>query len=221
MHDPDYYKTYSDRWTKEYETEIRKYEKGSASERGFEGANDESSVEINAQEQLDAARKEREEKMELTKHARIEGQRQMPNMKINPQKIGGLAGRRHQLSSLLTEAYMNREAIEEKIAQGKRNRKEAGSKYGEFCLNNVYCQCLMMIKCHSLRFLVQTYVARHSYNTLVIFRPNNDSFFRFKGPQDVLYSINNNWIMRSISERNNLVLGFGSILECFQEHQRR
>ena len=25
---------------------------------------------------------------------------------------------------------MNREAIEEKIAQGKRNRKEAGNKYG-------------------------------------------------------------------------------------------
>ncbi|KAG8691206.1 hypothetical protein FRC11_005905 [Ceratobasidium sp. 423] len=46
------------------------------------------------------------------------------------QKSTGLARSRHQLSTLLTEAYANREALEEKIAQGKRNRKEAGSKYG-------------------------------------------------------------------------------------------
>jgi hypothetical protein len=31
---------------------------------------------------------------------------------------------------LLKEAYENREALEERIAQGKRNRKEAGNKYG-------------------------------------------------------------------------------------------
>ncbi|KAH7340255.1 mitotic checkpoint regulator, MAD2B-interacting-domain-containing protein [Rhizoctonia solani] len=46
------------------------------------------------------------------------------------QKSTGLARSRHQLSTLLTEAYANREALEERIAQGKRNRKEAGSKYG-------------------------------------------------------------------------------------------
>ncbi|QRW26966.1 mitotic checkpoint protein prcc-carboxy-term protein [Rhizoctonia solani] len=49
---------------------------------------------------------------------------------IQVQKSTGLARSRHQLSTLLTEAYANREALEEKIAQGKRNRKEAGSKYG-------------------------------------------------------------------------------------------
>ncbi|QRV86089.1 mitotic checkpoint protein prcc-carboxy-term protein [Ceratobasidium sp. AG-Ba] len=52
----------------------------------------------------------------------------MPRMKV--QKATGLARTRHQLSTLLTEAYENREALEEKIAQGKRNRKEAGMKYG-------------------------------------------------------------------------------------------
>ncbi|KDN49363.1 hypothetical protein RSAG8_02065, partial [Rhizoctonia solani AG-8 WAC10335] len=52
----------------------------------------------------------------------------VPRMKV--QKSTGLARSRHQLSTLLTEAYANREALEEKIAQSKRNRKEAGSKYG-------------------------------------------------------------------------------------------
>ncbi|KAG9120440.1 hypothetical protein FRC07_004073 [Ceratobasidium sp. 392] len=52
----------------------------------------------------------------------------VPRMKV--QKATGLARTRHQLSTLLTEAYENREALEEKIAQGKRNRKEAGTKYG-------------------------------------------------------------------------------------------
>ena len=40
------------------------------------------------------------------------------------------ARKRGQLSSLLVEAYQNREALEEKIAEGRRNRKEAGNKYG-------------------------------------------------------------------------------------------
>jgi hypothetical protein len=33
---------------------------------------------------------------------------------------------------LLNEAYENREALEDKIAEGRRNRKEAGNKYGRF-----------------------------------------------------------------------------------------
>ncbi len=105
-------------------------------DKGFEGAAvDGAASEVNALDQLDEARRAREERMELTKRTRTEGERQLPNMNINPQKLGGLAGRRHQLHSLLTEAYMNREAIEEKIAQGKRNRKEAGNKYGVFWIN--------------------------------------------------------------------------------------
>ena len=42
-----------------------------------------------------------------------------------------VANSRHQLSTLLKQAYDNREALEEQIAQGKRNRKEAGNKYGK------------------------------------------------------------------------------------------
>ena len=42
-----------------------------------------------------------------------------------------VANSRHQLSTLLKQAYENREALEEQIAQGKRNRKEAGNKYGK------------------------------------------------------------------------------------------
>lgn len=47
-------------------------------------------------------------------------------------KAGGGARRKGQLSSLLAEAYENREAIEQQIADGRRNRKESGTKYGEW-----------------------------------------------------------------------------------------
>lgn len=44
--------------------------------------------------------------------------------------MSGVARSRHQLATLLHEAYQNKEMLEEKIAEGKRNRKEAGNKYG-------------------------------------------------------------------------------------------
>lgn len=47
-------------------------------------------------------------------------------------KVSKGARKRGQLSSLLVEAYQNREVLEEKIAEGRRNRKEAGNKYGAF-----------------------------------------------------------------------------------------
>jgi proline-rich protein PRCC len=49
---------------------------------------------------------------------------------IQGSKVSKGARKRGQLSSLLVEAYQNREALEEKIAEGRRNRKEAGNKYG-------------------------------------------------------------------------------------------
>ena len=45
--------------------------------------------------------------------------------------MSGIAKTRHQLATLLRDAYQNREALEEKIAEGRRNRKEAGNKYGK------------------------------------------------------------------------------------------
>ena len=55
-----------------------------ASEKGFEGAERDDVVEVDAQEQLDLARKEREEKKALTKDAM--GGRAVPkmNIKVSP-----------------------------------------------------------------------------------------------------------------------------------------
>ena len=129
MHDPEYYKTYVDRWQREYEAQIRAYER---SQKGFEGAgaNGENATEINASQLADAARAAREEKKALTNRAGHETDLPVPKAAMNPTKMTGVARSRHQLHSLLADAFMNRDAIEEKIAQGKRNRKEAGNKYG-------------------------------------------------------------------------------------------
>lgn len=137
MHDPGYYKSHYERWQKEYEAQIRAYEKSHPSaQRGFEGAvgacNGAGLEEVNANDLADQARKEREEKKQLTEGAKREGERAMPRMTVNPSKMTGVARSRHQLGTMLMEAYMNREVLEEKIAQGKRNRKEAGNKYGQF-----------------------------------------------------------------------------------------
>jgi hypothetical protein len=55
--------------------------------------------------------------------------------------MSGVARSRHQLSTLLKEAYENREALEERIAMGKRNRKEAGNKYGECIFAYTFSTC--------------------------------------------------------------------------------
>jgi Mitotic checkpoint regulator, MAD2B-interacting len=48
---------------------------------------------------------------------------------------------------LLVEAYQNREVLEEKIAEGRRNRKEAGNKYGMPRSNlPTYARCLTVLK---------------------------------------------------------------------------
>lgn len=128
MHDPAYYRTYTDRWAAEYNAQIRAYER---TQKGFEGA-EEDAEEVNASELADAARATREEKKTLTQRAGREADRPVPKVAVNPTKMSGVARSRHQLHSLLADAYLNRETLEEKIAQGKRNRKEAGSKYGGF-----------------------------------------------------------------------------------------
>ncbi|KAL5511256.1 hypothetical protein ACEPAH_4471 [Sanghuangporus vaninii] len=129
MHDPEYYKTYAARWQREYEAQIRALEKN---QKGFEGAgaNGEDAKEVKASELSDAARAAREEKKLITERAGREIDRPTPKVAMNPTKMTGVARSRHQLHSLLADAFMNREAIEEKIAMGKRNRKEAGNKYG-------------------------------------------------------------------------------------------
>ncbi|TBU35932.1 mitotic checkpoint regulator, MAD2B-interacting-domain-containing protein [Dichomitus squalens] len=127
-HDPAYYKKFYDKWKKEYDAHVRALEKGKI--KGFEGA-EEQAEEVNALKEMERAKKEiqeREERKALTTAAADVPA--APKMNIKGAALGGRARSRHQLSTLLTEAYQNREDLEEKIAQGRRNRKEAGNKYG-------------------------------------------------------------------------------------------
>ncbi|KAI0665218.1 mitotic checkpoint regulator, MAD2B-interacting-domain-containing protein [Cubamyces menziesii] len=125
-YDPAYYKKFYDKWKREYEAHIRALEKGKI--KGFEDAED--AAEVNALKEMEKAKKEiqeLEERKALTTAA--DAVPAAPKMNIKGAALGGRARTRHQLSTLLTEAYQNRESLEEKIAQGRRNRKEAGNKY--------------------------------------------------------------------------------------------
>jgi proline-rich protein PRCC len=137
-HDPIYYKSFYDQWTKDYNAHVRALEKGSV--RGFEGydayaaASEDGTHEVDMSKEMERAKKEikeREEKKALTGGAAKEGQLAEPRMNIKGAKLGKMARGRHQLTTLLSEAYQNREALEERIAEGRRNRKEAGNKYGK------------------------------------------------------------------------------------------
>ncbi|KIM49077.1 hypothetical protein M413DRAFT_15276 [Hebeloma cylindrosporum] len=116
------------KWENEYNAHLRALEKGTI--KGFEGLRGASVEEVDAMKEMEKAKKEikeREEKKAITQGAG--GGPVAPKMNINASKTSGVARSRHQLSTLLKEAYENREALEERIAQGKRNRKEAGNKY--------------------------------------------------------------------------------------------
>jgi len=87
--------------------------------------------EIDTLKEMEKAKKEireREERKAVTQGAG--GGPVAPKMNVTASKMSRIANSRHQLSTLLKQAYDNREALEEQIAQGKRNRKEAGNKYG-------------------------------------------------------------------------------------------
>ncbi|KAH9484247.1 hypothetical protein JR316_0003727 [Psilocybe cubensis] len=130
-HDPEYYDKFVKKWQKEYNDYVRALEKGTI--KGFEGLQDAAVEEVDALKEMEKAKKEiqeREEKKAITQGAG--GVPVAPKMNINASKTSGIARSRHQLSTLLKEAYENREALEERIAQGKRNRKEAGNKYGKY-----------------------------------------------------------------------------------------
>ena len=117
-------------------------------EKGFEGADADDTQEVNALREMEKAKKEvqeREEKKSLTQGSGGDAAAPKMNIKVRSphlnlsylcilSELQGSKGarKRGQLSSLLVEAYQNREALEEKIAEGRRNRKEAGNKYGAF-----------------------------------------------------------------------------------------
>ncbi|KAK0240108.1 mitotic checkpoint regulator, MAD2B-interacting-domain-containing protein [Armillaria nabsnona] len=129
-HEPEYYATFLKRWQKEYNDQVRALEKGVA--KGFEGMEKEGMEDVDAKKEMERAKKEikeREERKAITKGAG--GAPDKPKMNINASKLSGIARSRHQLSTMLKEAYENRELLEDKIAEGRRNRKEAGNKYGK------------------------------------------------------------------------------------------
>ncbi|KAK2466882.1 hypothetical protein APHAL10511_001140 [Amanita phalloides] len=128
-YDAAYYATFRKKWQDEYDAHVRALEKGTT--KGFEGYDSASVQDVDTQKEMERARvelKEREERKALTKGAGAGAT--TPNMKITASKMSGIAKTRHQLATLLRDAYQNRDALEERIAEGRRNRKEAGNKYG-------------------------------------------------------------------------------------------
>ncbi|KAF9483767.1 hypothetical protein BDN70DRAFT_904054 [Pholiota conissans] len=129
-YDAEYYGKFMKKWEAEYNAHVRALEKGTI--KGFEGLQSADVEEVDALKEMEKAKREiqdREAKKAVTQGA--DGGPVAPKMNISASKMSGVARSRHQLSTLLKEAYENREALEERIAQGKRNRKEAGNKYGE------------------------------------------------------------------------------------------
>ncbi|KAF8798058.1 hypothetical protein BYT27DRAFT_7123770 [Phlegmacium glaucopus] len=155
-YDPEYYAKFMKKWEHDYNSQLRALEKGTI--KGFEGLQDAPVEEINALKEMEKAKKEiqeREEKKAITQGAG--GGPVAPKMNINASKMNRVANSRHQLSTLLKQAYENREALEEQIAQGKRNRKEAGNKYGE---NIKLFSDIVVTECTIRRFLNVTCVKR-------------------------------------------------------------
>jgi hypothetical protein len=127
-YDSAYYQRFYGKWKADYDRSIRAFEK---KEKGFEGADTDDTQEVDALREMEKAKKEiqeREEKKALTQGAG--GQQEAPRMNVKGSKVSKGARKRGQLASLLVEAYQNREVLEERIAEGRRNRKEAGNKYG-------------------------------------------------------------------------------------------
>lgn len=83
-------------------------------------------LDINASDGLAAARAEQERQARLSKPKAHDEFEYKP---IGQTK--GLAQERHQLSSLLNSAYSQREELEARIAENKKNMRNAKTKYGE------------------------------------------------------------------------------------------
>ncbi|KAJ3813177.1 mitotic checkpoint regulator, MAD2B-interacting-domain-containing protein [Lentinula lateritia] len=129
QHDSEYYEKFRKRWEKSYNDHVRALEKGAV--KGFEGYDRHEMADVDAAKEMERAKieiKEREERKAISKNSA--GELAKPKMNITAAKLSGRARSRHQLATLLNEAYENRDALEEKIAEGRRNRKEAGNKYG-------------------------------------------------------------------------------------------
>jgi hypothetical protein len=129
-YDPVYYQGFYRKWQADYDKYVRDLEKGKI--KGFEELDEENTTGVNAMEEMARTREEIQVKEERKALTQAKDQTAAPRMNIKGAALSGRARTRGQLATLLTEAYQNREAYEDRIAQGRRNRKEAGNKYGEW-----------------------------------------------------------------------------------------
>lgn len=129
-YDREYYQKFLRKWQADYDKYVRDLEKGKI--KGFEELDEETATKVDAMEEMAKSREEMQEKEERKALTQAKDETAKPRMNIKGAALSGRAKSRGQLATLLTEAYQNREAYEEKIAQSRRNRKEAGNKYGEF-----------------------------------------------------------------------------------------
>jgi len=131
-YDPEYYKTYWEQWQREAYGNNENVGKSKRKDRGWEGKEDQIVTADVSEEAKKGQIAQREAKKNLTGSATalavVHGDAK-PRMNIQA-KSNGRARQRGQLSSLLVEAYENRAVIEEKLAEARRNKKEAGNKYG-------------------------------------------------------------------------------------------
>lgn len=130
-------------------------EKGTA--KGFEELDDSSVAEVDAAAEMERAKREiqeREQRKQLSMGT--DGEPPQPKMKITASKSSGIARSRHQLATMLKQAYDNREALEDKIAEGRRNRKEAGNKYGK--LSSQFRACLLVVLQASSNMYIVTFI---------------------------------------------------------------
>ena len=134
-YDREYYQKFYKKWQDDYNKYVRDLEKGKI--KGFEDLDEERATGVNAMEEMAKAREEIQVKEERKALTQTKDQTEGPRMNVKGAALSGRARSRGQLATLLTEAYQNRDAYEERIAQGRRNRKEAGNKYGQSTSLNV------------------------------------------------------------------------------------
>jgi hypothetical protein len=128
-YEPEYYQKYRQKWQADYDEYVRDLEKGKI--KGFEDLVEEDATGVNAMDEMAKAQEEIQVKEERKALTQSKDDAAAPRMNIKGAALSGRAKSRGQLATLLTEAYQNRDAYEERIAQGRRNRKEAGNKYGK------------------------------------------------------------------------------------------
>lgn len=159
-YDQEYYLSIARSWTQRTTQDVDR-----SRQRDVNAANGDNLQEVSAMDEASRTRAEIESRKDLTADVIRSGPK-LPNMQMTVRssfsavachpcmeanipfqasRMSGTARQRHQLSTLLMDAYTHRAEIEDKIAQAKRNRKESGNKYGEATQIYPKPRCLSII----------------------------------------------------------------------------